>query len=71
MFIMSFFSSFKIIKVAVSEPYFFYFFEFLHQLLKQLLPFLMELKYFFAKGTATFINGPADLLNNDPRNPPD
>ena len=68
---MSLFSSFEIIKVAVSEPCFFYFFEFLHQLLKRLLPFLMELKNFFAKGTATFINGPADLLNNDPRNPPD
>ena len=31
----------------------------------------MELKHFFAKGIATFINGPADLLNNDPGNPPD
>ena len=26
-------------------------------------------KMFFAKGTATFINGPAILLNNDPKNP--
>ena len=24
-----------------------------------------------AKGTATFINGPANLLNDDPKNPPD
>ena len=31
----------------------------------------MELKCFFANGTATFINGPANLLNNDPKNPPD
>ena len=31
----------------------------------------MELKLFFAKGDATFINGPANLLNNDPKNPPD
>ena len=31
----------------------------------------MELKHFFAKGIATFINGPANLLNNDPKNPPD
>ena len=30
----------------------------------------MELKTFFAKGTATFINGPASLLNNDPKNLP-
>ena len=28
-------------------------------------------KIFFAKGTATFINEPAHLLNNDPINPPD
>ena len=28
-------------------------------------------KIFFASGTATFINGPANLLNNDPKNPPD
>ena len=27
-------------------------------------------KTFFAKGIATFINGPANLLNNDPKNPP-
>ena len=28
-------------------------------------------KTFFAKGIATFINGPANLLNYDPKNPPD
>ena len=28
-------------------------------------------KRFFAKGIATFINGPANLFNNDPKNPPD
>ena len=28
-------------------------------------------KTIFAKGIATFINGPASLLNNDPKNPPD
>ena len=27
-------------------------------------------KIFFAKGTVTFINGPANVLNNDPKNPP-
>ena len=26
---------------------------------------------FLAKGITTFINGPADLLNNDSKNPPD
>ena len=43
-------------------------FEFLHQLPKQQLLFLMEPKYFFVKETATFINGPASLLNNEPKN---
>ena len=28
-------------------------------------------KTFFAKGIATSINGPANLLNNEPKNPPD
>ena len=31
----------------------------------------MEPTIFFDKGTATFINGPDNLLNNDPKNPPD
>ena len=28
-------------------------------------------KRFFAKGIVAFINEPANLLNNDPKNPPD
>ena len=28
-------------------------------------------KTFFVKEIATFINGPANLLKNDPKNPPD
>ena len=28
-------------------------------------------KTFFATGTATFTNRPANLLKNDPKNPPD
>ena len=28
-------------------------------------------KIFLAKPTAIFINGPANLLNDDPKNPPD
>ena len=28
-------------------------------------------KTFFAKAIAIFINRPANLLNNDPKNPPD
>ena len=31
----------------------------------------MEPKKIFPNGTATFINGPANLLNNEPKNPPD
>ena len=32
---------------------------------------LNRAKTFFAKGIAAFINGSANLLNNDPKNPPD
>ena len=28
-------------------------------------------KIFFANGSAIFINKPANLLNNEPKNPPD
>ena len=28
-------------------------------------------KILFAKGTASFIDGPVNLLNNNPKNPPD
>ena len=45
-------------------------FESLYHLLKQQLLFLIELKYFFANKTATFINEPANLLNNEPKNHP-
>ena len=31
----------------------------------------MELEYFFANGTAAFINGPANLHNIEPKNPSD
>ena len=40
-------------------------------MVKQQLLFLMDLKYFFANGTAAFIKGPANILNNEPKNPPD
>ena len=30
-----------------------------------------DAKIFVVKGTATFINGPANWHNNDPKNPPD
>ena len=45
--------------------------KFLHQLLKQQLAVIPNVgKIFFAKGI-TFINGPANLFNNDPKNLPD
>ena len=68
MFIMSFLSSFEIIKVVVLEPCIF------------LIPASISeaaavihngAKKNFDKGTATFINGLAILLNNKPRNSPD
>ena len=67
-FIISFISSFEVIKVVVPEPCFF------------LIPASISetaavipngAKTFFAKGIATFIIGPASLLNNDPKDPPD
>ena len=68
--ILSFISLFEIINVVVLEPCMF--FLFLLQSLKQQLLFLIKLNYFFfAKGIATFIDGPANLLNSDPKNPPD
>ena len=64
---MSFVSSFEIIKVAVSELCIFF-------LIAEETVAIRNsngAKIFFAKETATFINGSANLLNNDPRNPPD
>ena len=66
---MSFVSSFEIIKVFYQDRVFS--FEFMHQLLKQLLKFLMELNYFSPKEQQlALMDLPANLLNNDPKNPP-
>ena len=62
---MSFVSSFEIIKVAVSELCIFFL------IAEETVAIPNGAKIFFAKETATFINGSANLLNNDPRNPPD
>ena len=59
---MSFISSFEIVKVVVLEPCIFF-------QIPAVIP--NGAKIFFAKGTSTFINGPANLLNNDPKNAPD
>ena len=66
---MPFLSSFEIIKVVVPEPCVFFW----------IAPSIAEAaavipngaKIFFANGTATFINGPAILLSNALKNPPD
>ena len=75
---MSFISSFEIVKVAVSEPciflfYFllFYFFWIPASIAEAPAVIPKRAKTFFAKGIATFINGPANLLNKDPKNPSD
>ena len=59
---MLFISSFEIIKVVVPEPCIFFW-------AAAVIP--NGAKIFFAKATVTFINGPANLLNSDPTNPPD
>ena len=66
---MSFTSSFEIIKVVVPEPYIFFWIRASTAEAAAVIP--NGAKTFFAKGIATFINGPANLLNNDPKNPPD
>ena len=59
---MPFISSFEIITVGVPEPCIFFWIP---------ASIANGAKTFFAKGIATFINGPANLLNNDPKNPAD
>ena len=66
-FTMSFFFFFKITKVVVPEPCIF--FRIPASIAEAAAVIPNGAKMFFAKGTATFINGPADLLNNDPKNP--
>ena len=66
---MPFTYSFEIIKVAVSEPCIvFWIFASIAEAVA-VIPNRAEI--FFAYGTATFINGSAILLNNDPKIPPD
>ena len=66
---MPFISSFETISVAVLEQYIFFWIP------KSIVDAAADLPYgpkiFFAKGTATFINGQAILLNNVSKKPPD
>ena len=66
---MSFISSFEIIKVVVPKPC--VFFRIPASIAEAVAVISNEAKTFFAKGIATFINGPANLLNNDTKNLPD
>ena len=66
---MSFISLFGIIKAVVPEPCIFFWIPASIAEAADVIP--KGAKIFFVNGTATFINGPANLLNNDPKNPSD
>ena len=65
---MAFISSFEIIKVVVPEPCNLFWTPASITEAAAINP--NGAKTFFAKGIATFINGPTNLFNNDPKNPP-
>ena len=68
-FFISLISLFEIIKAVLSEPCIFFW---IHASITEDAAVIPNgAKVFLAKGTATYINGPASLLNNDPKNPPD
>ena len=67
---MSFISSFEIIRLVVPEPCIFFWIP--TSIAEAAAVISNGAKIFlFAKGTATFIDGPANLLSNEPKNPPD
>ena len=68
-FVMPFIYLFEIIKVTVPEPWIFFWISASITEGAAVIP--NGAKTFYAKGIATLINGPANLLNNDPKNPPD
>ena len=68
-FILSFIYFFQIIKVVAPEPCIFFWIP--ASIADAGAVICNGAKIFFAKGTPTFISGPASLLNNDPKNPPD
>ena len=63
---MSFISLFEIIKVVVPEPCIF--FRVLALIPEAVAVIPSGGKIFFVEGTATFINGPGNLLENAPKN---
>ena len=66
---MSFISSFEFAKVIVREPRIFFWVPASIPEAAAVIP--KGAKIFYANGTGTFISGPAILLNNKPKNPPD
>ena len=66
---MSFISSFEIIKVVFPEPCIFYWIASSIAEAAAVIP--NGAKTFCANGAATFINGPAILHSNEPKDPPD
>ena len=66
---MTFISQFEIIQFVVAKPCIFFLIPATIAEAAAVIP--SEAKIFLAKGTATFINEPANLLNSDPKNPPD
>ena len=71
-FIMSFISSFEIVKVLDKVwPESCIFFWIPGSVAEAAAVIPKGAKTYFAKGIATFTNGPAQLLKNDPKNPPD
>ena len=66
---MLFVFSFKIIKVVVQKPCIFFWIPKSIAEAAAVIP--NGTKTYFAYGTATFINGPSNLLSNEPKNPPD
>ena len=64
---MSFIYSFEIIKVVVPEPCIFFWISTWSAEAAAVIR--NGAKIFFGKGTVSFINEPANLGNNDPKNP--
>ena len=66
---MLFILSFEIIRVVATEPCIFVWIPAAIAEVAAVIP--NGAKIFFAIGNATFINGPAILLNKEPKIPPD
>ena len=68
-FVIPFISSFEIIKIVVPEPRIFFWIP--ASIAEPAAAIPNGARTFFAKGIATFVNGPANLLNNYPKTTPD